>query len=114
MRSVRAWYDEIPEGDSIAIRCESAEPEKQFRVWAKWCSKREDKRWQIVPEHLSFFMYKPIKMDEEWYREHYGVPDFSPSSARLSLLGIVAGSAGLHACARIRPPRALQRPLLRF
>ena len=82
MRSVRAWYDEIPEGDSIAIRCESAEPEKQFRTWAKWFSKREDKRWQIVPEHLSFFMYKPIKMDEEWYREHYGVPDFSPSSAR--------------------------------
>jgi len=50
--------NELPEGDSICMRCESAVPDKQFRVWKKWFTKHEDVRWEISEEHKSFFFYK--------------------------------------------------------
>ena len=58
MRQVRQWVEEIPAGDSICLRCESAVPDKQFRVWKKWFEKREDVNWEISEEHQSFFFYK--------------------------------------------------------
>jgi len=58
IRQVRQWMQEIPEGDSICMRCESALPEKQFRVWKKWFEKHEDIRWEISEEHKSFFFYR--------------------------------------------------------
>ena len=60
MRQVRQWVDELPKGESIALRCESTVPDKQFRVWKKWFTKREDIRWEISEEHKSFFFYKSI------------------------------------------------------
>lgn len=60
MRQVRQWVDELPKGESIALRCESTVPNKQFRVWKKWFTKREDIRWEISEEHKSFFFYKSI------------------------------------------------------
>ena len=60
MRQVRQWVDELPKGESIALRCESTVPDKQFRVWKKWFTKREDIRWEISEEHKSFFFYKSM------------------------------------------------------
>jgi hypothetical protein len=36
IQQVRQWMQELPPGDSITLRCESAKPDKQFRVWKKW------------------------------------------------------------------------------
>ena len=63
MRQVMRWYEEIPQGDSISLRCESAYPEKQYRAWSRWFKQREDPRWEAVPEHLAFFLYKPHVSD---------------------------------------------------
>ena len=40
------------------MRCESALPDKQFRVWKKWFEKHEDINWEISEEHKSFFFYR--------------------------------------------------------
>lgn len=58
IRQVRQWMEEIPEGDSICMRCESALPDKQFQVWKKWFIKHEDNRWEISDEYKSFFFYR--------------------------------------------------------
>ncbi len=58
IRQVRQWMKELPEGDSMCLRCESALPDKQFEVWKKWFLKHEDNRWEISDEHKSFFFYK--------------------------------------------------------
>ena len=58
IRQVRKWVDELPVHDMIALRCESALPEKQFRVWKKWFEKHEDLRWEIKEEFKSFWFYK--------------------------------------------------------
>ena len=58
IRQVRQWVSELPEGHSITLRCESALPEKQFRVWKKWFERHEDMCWEISKEHKSFFFYK--------------------------------------------------------
>ena len=63
MRQIMRWYEEIPQGDSISLRCESAYPEKQYRAWSRWFKQREDPRWECVPEHLAFFLYKPHVSD---------------------------------------------------
>ena len=63
IRQVRQWMLEIPDGDSICMRCESALPEKQFRVWKKWFAKHEDIRWEASDEHKSFFFYKPRNIE---------------------------------------------------
>ena len=63
MRMVRQWYQEIPAGDSIAIRCESEDPERQFRVWRKWLETRENPGWEISETHHSFFLYKRLESD---------------------------------------------------
>jgi len=59
IRQVRQWVKDLPPGDSICMRCESALPDKQFRVWKKWFTKHEDVKWEISEEHKSFFFYKP-------------------------------------------------------
>jgi len=58
IRQVRKWVNELPEGHSMTLRCESALPEKQFRVWQKWFKKHEDIEWEINKDFKSFFFYK--------------------------------------------------------
>jgi hypothetical protein len=58
IRYVRQWMKEIPPGDSIAIRCESGVPEKQFSIWKKWFQRHENTDWEISDEYKSFFWYK--------------------------------------------------------
>ena len=58
IQQVRRWVQELPPGDSITLRCESAKPDKLFRVWKKWFQRWEDKRWDINEEFKSFFYYK--------------------------------------------------------
>ncbi len=48
----------IPRGDSLVLRCESALPDKQFRVWKRWFETHEDPAWEISEEYKSFFYYK--------------------------------------------------------
>ena len=59
IQQVRQWMEELPPGDSIALCCESAKPDKQFRVWKKWFQRWEDARWDINEKFKSFFYYKP-------------------------------------------------------
>jgi hypothetical protein len=49
---------EIPYGDSIVIKCESAEADKQFRVWSKWFKKHEDLNWGILKDEKAFIFYR--------------------------------------------------------
>ena len=58
IRQVRQWIEEIPEGDSICMRCECVLADKQFQVWKQWFKKHEDPRWKISDDHRSFFFYK--------------------------------------------------------
>ena len=58
IQQVRYWMQELPPGDSITLRCESAKPDKQFRVWKKWFERHEDLCWEINTEYKSFFFYK--------------------------------------------------------
>ena len=55
---LRDWVRELPPGDSITLRCESANPDKQFRVWKKWFQRKEAIGWDINEEFKSFFYYK--------------------------------------------------------
>lgn len=60
---VRKWIEELPPGDMLTLRCESADAEKQFRVWKKWFTKYEDSRWEINEEFKSFWFYKPPSVE---------------------------------------------------
>ena len=55
---VREWIKEIPQGDSITLRCECALSNKQFKVWKRWFQRHENKQWTISDEHKSFFFYR--------------------------------------------------------
>lgn len=60
IRALHQWMTLIPPGDSIVFRCESADPERQFKVWKKWILRHD---WDLNPdideEIKSFFFYKP-------------------------------------------------------
>jgi hypothetical protein len=56
---LRDWVHELPPGDSIVLRCESAKPNKQFQVWKKWFQRKESVTWEANEEFKSFFYYKP-------------------------------------------------------
>jgi hypothetical protein len=60
IRAMYEWMDRIPPGDSIVFRCESADPERQFKVWKRWILRHN---WDLQPdideELKSFFFYKP-------------------------------------------------------
>jgi hypothetical protein len=58
VRFMRWCQTYIPVGDSLAMRCESAVPDRQFRVWRRWFERHEDSRWQIIEEERAFFFYK--------------------------------------------------------
>lgn len=58
IRQIRQWVEELSKGESISMRCESAVPEKQFRIWSKWFKKHEPSTWEISIQHKSFFFYK--------------------------------------------------------
>lgn len=55
---LRDWANELPPGDSITLRCESAKADKQFRVWKRWFETKEDSAWIINEDFKSFFYYK--------------------------------------------------------
>jgi len=58
IRELRKWITQIPEGDSITLRCECALSNKQFNVWKRWFQRHENKEWVISDEHKSFFFYR--------------------------------------------------------
>ena len=58
IRELRKWITQIPEGDSITLRCECALSDKQFKVWKRWFQRHESKQWTISDEHKSFFFYR--------------------------------------------------------
>ena len=63
IRQVRKWILELPPGDSICLKCESAVPDKQFQIWKNWFLRHEDSKWEMSDEHQSFFFYKSILVE---------------------------------------------------
>ena len=64
MEQVHAWCDELNNGDMFVFNCESAEPQKQFRVWGKWLSRKEHGyTWVPNKELLSFYFYKHVNLE---------------------------------------------------
>ena len=64
MKQVHAWCDELNNGDMFVFNCESAEPQKQFRVWGKWLSRKEHSyKWVPNKELLSFYFYKHVNLE---------------------------------------------------
>lgn len=63
IRQVRHWVTDLPPGDSLCLRCESALPGKQFKVWRRWFETHEDPRWRINPDLKSFYIYKPSNLE---------------------------------------------------
>ena len=64
MEQVHAWCDELNNGDMFVFNCESAEPQKQFRVWGKWLSRKEHGyKWVPNKELLSFYFYKHVNLE---------------------------------------------------
>ncbi len=55
---IKKWIDEIPEGDSLTLRCEGSKPDQLFRIYKKWFEKHESIPWVISEEYKSFFFYK--------------------------------------------------------
>jgi len=58
VRQLRQWIEELPTGDSMSFRCESATSDKQFKVWTKWFQRHEYSGWEINQQFKSFFYYK--------------------------------------------------------
>lgn len=58
VRQVRIWADELKPGDMLVINCDSALPEKQFRVWKKWFEKHEDLNFEVKENFKAFWLYK--------------------------------------------------------
>lgn len=64
IRCLHDWIDFIPAGDSVLFRCESAKPDKQFRVWKKWILRHNNYLNPDIDEELkSFFFYKPREIE---------------------------------------------------
>jgi hypothetical protein len=63
MRQVRQWLVTLPPGDAVFVRCESANPTKQFSAWKKWFASKEDPRWITDEATKSFFFYKPMALE---------------------------------------------------
>ena len=55
---IKKWIEEIPEGDSLTLRCEGVNSEQLFRIYTKWFEKHENIPWVISEKHRSFFFYK--------------------------------------------------------
>jgi hypothetical protein len=64
MKQVHQWCDELLPGDMFVFNCESALPQKQFRIWERWLSKKESGyTWVSNPELLSFYFYKHVNLE---------------------------------------------------
>ena len=63
IRLVRKWITEIPPGDAILIRCESAASDKQYRIWKKWFDKHEDLKVSAIDSSKSILIYRPIYVE---------------------------------------------------
>ena len=63
-RQLSVWLDVIPEGDMIVFICESAEPERQMKVWKKWLLRHEPNLLSSIDEETkSFYIYKPMSLE---------------------------------------------------
>jgi len=59
LRTLRQWCDALVPGDMVAVRCESAMPDKQYQAWNKWFNKKESTyAWRGNPELKCFTFYK--------------------------------------------------------
>jgi hypothetical protein len=59
INTLRQWCEELDPGDMIAFRCESADPDKQYRVWGKWLERKDSKyEWMGNPELKCYTFYK--------------------------------------------------------
>ena len=64
MDQVHIWCDELVNGDMFVFNCESADPQKQFRVWGRWLNKKErGYTWVENKELLSFYFYKHVNLE---------------------------------------------------
>lgn len=64
IRQLCTWLDVIPEGDMLVFICESAEPERQMKVWKKWILRHNpDLLPSIDEETKSFYIYKPMSLE---------------------------------------------------
>lgn len=64
MQQLKAWLREIPVYDSVTFKCESAEPDRQFRIWSKWLL-RHLTGYEIstLPEIKSVILYKTTEVE---------------------------------------------------
>lgn len=56
VRQMRYWTNIVPRGDILFFRCESALPEKQFKIWSRWFQRHESKDW-IINSEFKYFLY---------------------------------------------------------
>jgi len=56
VRKLREWLGLVPTNDLVVFMCESCVSDKQFKVWSKWFTRHEDKRW-VVNTEFKYFVY---------------------------------------------------------
>ncbi len=60
LRKVKEWLQEVEINDVICLRCASAKPEKQARMYYNWFSKHEDFVWNYDPKERSFMLMRKL------------------------------------------------------
>jgi hypothetical protein len=64
LRQLYVWLDVVPEGDIIMFYCESADAERQMKIWKKWILRHNpDLLYSIDEETKSFYIYKPMSLE---------------------------------------------------
>ena len=60
MRQLYVWLEQIPAGDMLCFRCESAKAEKQMKIWQKWIDRHDPNLLSDIDTSTkSFYIYKP-------------------------------------------------------
>jgi hypothetical protein len=60
LRKVKEWMQEVEINDVICLRCASAKPEKQARMYYNWFSKHEDFVWNYDSNERSFMLMRKL------------------------------------------------------
>lgn len=64
VKTLRQWCDELLPGDMIALKCESALADKQYKIYSKWADKKESVyEWKKNNELKCFTFYKKINVE---------------------------------------------------
>lgn len=64
LRQLYVWLEKVAEGDIIMFYCESAEAERQMKIWKKWILRHNpDLLHSIDEETKSFYIYKPMSLE---------------------------------------------------